>query len=118
MLRIKSILILFFSVAIVSTGIAAVLVQQFQDPAFEEEINLPTEEVDPPSLQKKSTESKKPSQVRIQKEDAATEDDEQRVEKKNKSVLKSGSGFVTVFYVLVNYLFSVPFETQDYSSLQ
>ena len=117
MLRIKSILILFFSIAIVSTGIAAVLVQQFQEPALEEESNTLTHEVEPSTLQKKLTESKKPSQVRIQKEDAA-EDEEQTVEKKNKSVLKSGSGFVTVFYVLVNYLFSSPFETQDYSSLQ
>jgi hypothetical protein len=117
MLRMKSILILFFSIALVSTGVAAVLVQQFQESAFIEEGSNPTDEINAPELQKKSADGKKPFQVRIQKEDAA-DSEERVVEKKNKSVLKSSSGFVTVFYVLVSYLFSSPFEAQDFTSLQ
>lgn len=117
MLRIKSFLILFFSIAIISTGIAAVLVQQFEEPAFIEEGRNHTSEIETPELQNKSNDSKKPSQVRIQKEDAS-DSEEKAGERKDKSVLKSSSGFVTVFYVLVNYLFSSPFESQDFSSLQ
>lgn len=117
MLRIKSILILFFSIAVISTGIAAVLVQQFQESVLIEDGANPKDEIESADLQKKPEENKEHSQVLIPKENSS-ESEERVVEKKNKSVLKSGSGFVTVFYVLVNYLFSSPFETQDFSSLQ
>lgn len=37
--------------------------------------------------------------------------------KENTSVLKTSSNFVTVFYVLINYMFSGPMESQTMNSL-
>jgi hypothetical protein len=43
--------------------------------------------------------------------------DDVQQHKENNSILKSGSSFVSVIYVLVNYLFSNPLDTQAQSSI-
>ncbi|MBK6266943.1 hypothetical protein JKA74_18005 [Marivirga sp. S37H4] len=118
MLKVKSILALLFSLLVLSTGVGAALYQHFHENNLQE-----VEKNDEVVVYENQLKyDKKP--LSVSKEDVETIDEKEKTsqvqaEKKEKSeshsVLKTSSSFVTLFYVLVSYLFSGPFDSQTFS---
>jgi hypothetical protein len=116
----KSILAILFSVLILCTSLGAVMYKHYcgealQEVAFAEMDKHCThhaESKEMPPCHKH--ESEKDGCCKTEVEKIATEDIQQQ--KENNPILKSGSSFVSVIYVLVNYLFSNPLDTQTHSS--
>ncbi len=114
MLKVKSISAVVFSVLLFSTGLGTALFQHYQ----ENEMLSPNNGVE--VIEKELKYEKAPLNTDkklevLQKEKAEAESDKEQ-KTNNNSVLKTSSGFVTVFFVLVNYLFSGPLETQSFQN--
>jgi len=117
----KSILAILLSVLVLSTSLGAVMYKHYcgealQDVAFsekDEHCAHHAENKEMPPCHKHETDKEGCCKTEVQK--IATEDVQQQ--KENNSILKSGASFVSVIYVLVNYLFSNPLDSQVQSSI-
>tara|TARA_R110002012_G_scaffold252147_1_gene430419 strand:+ start:227483 stop:227914 length:432 start_codon:yes stop_codon:yes gene_type:complete len=120
-LKQKSILAISLSVLILSTSLGAVMYKHYygdalQEVAFAEPDSHCThhaEHNEMPPCHKH--ESEKEGCCTTESQQIATEDIQQQ--KESNSVLKTGSSFVSVIYVLVNYLFSNPLDSQAQSAI-
>ncbi|HET8860644.1 HYC_CC_PP family protein [Marivirga sp.] len=121
MFKQKSILALLLSVLILSTSLGAVMYKHFcgdtlQEVAFAEPDKHCTHHAEsselPPCHQH---EAEKEGCCKTESQKIAVEDIQKQ--KENNSILKSGASFVSVIYVLVNYLFSNPLDSQAQSSI-
>jgi len=117
----KSILAIFLSVLIFSTSLGAIIYKHYcgnalQEVAFAEKDTHCTHHAEnkgmPPCHKH---EAEKEGCCKTESQKIAVEDVQQQKEKN--SILKSGTSFVSVIYVLVNYLFSNPLDTQTHSSI-
>lgn len=121
MLKQKSILAALLAVLILSTSLGAVVYKHYcgdalQEVAFAEldkHCTHHAQENEMPPCHKHESEKEGCCKTEVQK--IATEEIQQQ--KDSNSILKSGSSFVSVIYVLVNYLFSNPVDSQTNSSL-
>ncbi|WKK75729.2 hypothetical protein QYS49_30480 [Marivirga salinae] len=121
MIQQKSILAILLSVLILSTSLGAVMYKHYcgnalQEVAFAEKdthCTHHTENKEMPPCHKHEEEKEGCCKTESQK--IVVEDIQQQ--KENNSILKNGTSFVSVIYVLVNYLFSNPLDSQAHSSL-
>ena len=121
MFKQKTILAILLSVLILSTSLGAVMYKHYcgdalQEVAFAETDKHCThhaESKEKPPCHKHEAEKEGCCKTEVQK--IATEDIKQQ--KESNSILKSGSSFVSVLFVLVNYLFSNPLDSQVQSSI-
>ena len=121
MLKQKSILAILLSVLILSTSLGAIMYKHYcgdtlQEVAFankDEHCTHHAENKDMPPCHKHEAEKEGCCKTESQK--IAIEDVQQQ--KESNSILKSGASFVSVIYVLVNYLFSSPLDSQTNSPL-
>ncbi|WKK85640.2 hypothetical protein QYS48_00580 [Marivirga arenosa] len=112
----KTILALFLSFLVLSTSLGAVMYKHYcgdnlQDVALSESDQHCTHHQDDkkmPACHKHEADKEGCCKTETQK--IAVDDIQQ--EKESNSILKSGSSFVSVIYVLVNYLFSSPLDNQ------
>jgi len=118
----KSILAILLSVLILSTSLGAVMYKHYCGDSLQEVAFAETEEHcdhhgegdEMPPCHKHEKDMEGCCKTESQK--IAVEDIQQ--EKESNSVLKTGASFVSVFYVLVNYLFSNPLDSQAQSIIQ
>ncbi len=121
MFKQKSILAILLSVLILSTSLGAVMYKHYcgdtlQEVAFAEQdkhCTHHTEDKEMPPCHKHEAEKEDCCKTESQK--IAVDDVQQQ--KESNSILKSGASFVSVIYVLVNYLFSNPLDSQAQSSI-
>ncbi|SMG29524.1 hypothetical protein SAMN05661096_01862 [Marivirga sericea] len=122
MFKQKSILDILLSVLILSTSLGAVMYKHYcgdvlQEVAFAEKDKHCThhaKDKEMPPCHKHETDKADCCKTETQK---VSVDDAQQ-QKESNSILKTGSSFVSVIYVLVNYLFSNPLESQAQSTIQ
>ncbi len=121
MLKQKSILAILLSVLILSTSLGAVMYKHYcgnalQEVAFAEKDTHcahHSENKELPPCHKH--EAEKESCCKTESQKIAVEDIQQQ--KDGNSILKNGTSFVSVIYVLVNFLFSNPLDSQAGSSI-
>lgn len=116
----KSILAILLSVLILSTSLGAVMYQHYSGNMLQEvAINEPSKPCE------HYTENKNNSSTDLLKaeKDDCCKSDTQKIagdavpqQKENNSILKTSTSFVSVIFVLVNYLFSNPLDTQSNST--
>lgn len=122
MLKQKSILAILLSVLILSTSLGAIMYKHYcgnalQKVAFAEPDIHCTHHTDSDSMPPcHKHEADNEGCCKTESQKIATEDVQHQ--KESNSILKSGASFVSVIYVLVNYLFSNPLDGQAKPSVK